>query len=136
MFGISKNGVTDIPRRDKDKINHTVFYLEDTTATLNSNDWKKTSIFCKNRNDLQSKLERDRYEFVFVNNDNQEGKDDRQGSDCFTVRIFKWMDITERNIAEREKTRVAKELQTFIDTANAPIFGRSRHLVLYRREPL
>ena len=39
-------------------------------------------------------------------------------------------DITERNIAEREKTRVAKELQSFIDTANAPIFGRSRHLVL------
>jgi len=38
MFGISKNGVTDIPRRDKDKINNTVFYLEDTTATLNSND--------------------------------------------------------------------------------------------------
>jgi hypothetical protein len=52
------------------------------------------------------------------------------------VRIFKWMDMTERNIAEREKTRVAKELQSFIDTANAPIFGRSRHLVLYRREPL
>ena len=45
-------------------------------------------------------------------------------------------DITERNIAEREKTRVAKELQSFIDTANAPIFGRSRHLLLYRREPL
>ena len=38
MFVISKNGVTDIPRRDKDKINNTVFYLEDTTATLNSND--------------------------------------------------------------------------------------------------
>jgi PAS domain S-box-containing protein len=33
-------------------------------------------------------------------------------------------DITERNIAEREKTRVAKELQSFIDTANAPIFGQ------------
>jgi PAS domain S-box-containing protein len=45
-------------------------------------------------------------------------------------------DITERNIAEREKTRVAKELQSFIDTANAPIFGRSRHLLLYRRERL
>jgi hypothetical protein len=24
---------------------------------------------------------------------------------------------------EQEKTRVAQELQTFIDTANAPIFG-------------
>ena len=32
-------------------------------------------------------------------------------------------DITERNISEKEKTRVAKELQSFIDTANAPIFG-------------
>jgi len=32
-------------------------------------------------------------------------------------------DITERKIAEAEQTRVAKELQTFIDTANAPIFG-------------
>jgi len=32
-------------------------------------------------------------------------------------------DITERKYAEEEKTRVAKELQTFIDTANAPIFG-------------
>ena len=32
-------------------------------------------------------------------------------------------DITERKRAEREKTLVAKELQTFIDTANAPIFG-------------
>ena len=32
-------------------------------------------------------------------------------------------DITERKQAEQEKTRVAKELQTFIDTANAPIFG-------------
>eukprot|EP00960_Hanusia_phi_P056970 763416-Hanusia_phi.AAC.1 len=32
-------------------------------------------------------------------------------------------DITERKRVEGEKTRVAKELQTFIDTANAPIFG-------------
>ena len=32
-------------------------------------------------------------------------------------------DITERKQVEAEKTRTAKELQTFIDTANAPIFG-------------
>eukprot|EP00960_Hanusia_phi_P024468 720439-Hanusia_phi.AAC.1 len=32
-------------------------------------------------------------------------------------------DITERKRVEEEKTRVAQELQTFIDTANAPIFG-------------
>ena len=32
-------------------------------------------------------------------------------------------DITERKRVEREKTLVAQELQTFIDTANAPIFG-------------
>ena len=32
-------------------------------------------------------------------------------------------DITERKQVEEEKTRVAQELQTFIDTANAPIFG-------------
>jgi PAS domain S-box-containing protein len=32
-------------------------------------------------------------------------------------------DITERKLAEEEKARVALELQTFIDTANAPIFG-------------
>ena len=32
-------------------------------------------------------------------------------------------DVTERKLAEQEKTRVAEELQTFIDTANAPIFG-------------
>ena len=32
-------------------------------------------------------------------------------------------DITDRKQAELEKTRVAQELQTFIDTANAPIFG-------------
>jgi PAS domain S-box-containing protein len=32
-------------------------------------------------------------------------------------------DITERKQIELEKTRVAEELQTFIDTANAPIFG-------------
>ena len=32
-------------------------------------------------------------------------------------------DITERKQVEVEKTRVARELQTFIDTANAPIFG-------------
>jgi PAS domain-containing protein len=32
-------------------------------------------------------------------------------------------DITERKQVEVEKTRVAMELQTFIDTANAPIFG-------------
>ena len=73
---------------------------------------------------MQSKLESDRYDFVFVTNDNQEEKDDKQKSICFTVRIYKWMDITERNIAEREKKRVAKELQSFIDTANAPIFGQ------------
>ena len=85
---------------------------------------------------MQSKLESDRYEFVFLKSEKQEGKEDKQWSDGFTVRIFKWMNITERNIAEREKTRVAKELQSFIDTANAPIFGRSRHLRLYRREPL
>jgi hypothetical protein len=74
---------------------------------------------------LQSKLESDRYDFVFVTNDNQEEKDDKQERICFTVRIYKWMDITERNIAEREKKRVAKELQSFIDTANAPIFGQA-----------
>jgi PAS domain S-box-containing protein len=32
-------------------------------------------------------------------------------------------DVTERKQVEAEKTRVAQELQTFIDTANAPIFG-------------
>jgi PAS domain S-box-containing protein len=32
-------------------------------------------------------------------------------------------DITERKQIENEKARVALELQTFIDTANAPIFG-------------
>ena len=32
-------------------------------------------------------------------------------------------DITERKQIEGEKSRVALELQTFIDTANAPIFG-------------
>ena len=32
-------------------------------------------------------------------------------------------DITERKQVEVEKARVAQELQTFIDTANAPIFG-------------
>jgi PAS domain-containing protein len=32
-------------------------------------------------------------------------------------------DITERKQVEMEKARVALELQTFIDTANAPIFG-------------
>ena len=32
-------------------------------------------------------------------------------------------DITERKRVEREKTLVAQELQTFIDTANAPIIG-------------
>jgi len=32
-------------------------------------------------------------------------------------------DITERKQAELERARVAQELQTFIDTANAPIFG-------------
>ena len=32
-------------------------------------------------------------------------------------------DITERKQVEAEKSRVALELQTFIDTANAPIFG-------------
>jgi signal transduction histidine kinase len=32
-------------------------------------------------------------------------------------------DVTERKQAELEMTRVATELQTFIDTANAPIFG-------------
>ncbi|KAJ1467924.1 PAS fold-domain-containing protein, partial [Baffinella frigidus] len=32
-------------------------------------------------------------------------------------------DITDRKKVEMEKTRVAQELQTFIDTANAPIFG-------------
>ena len=32
-------------------------------------------------------------------------------------------DITERKKAEIEKANVAQELQTFIDTANAPIFG-------------
>ena len=31
--------------------------------------------------------------------------------------------MTERNRTEQEKTRVANELRTFIDTANAPIFG-------------
>ena len=32
-------------------------------------------------------------------------------------------DITERRQVEMEKTQVAQELQTLIDTANAPIFG-------------
>jgi hypothetical protein len=32
-------------------------------------------------------------------------------------------DITQRKMMEIEKTNVAQELQTFIDTANAPIFG-------------
>jgi PAS domain S-box-containing protein len=32
-------------------------------------------------------------------------------------------DITTRKMVEEEKARVAQELQTFIDTANAPIFG-------------
>ena len=32
-------------------------------------------------------------------------------------------DITERKKIEVEKTQLAQELQTFIDTANAPIFG-------------
>ena len=32
-------------------------------------------------------------------------------------------DITERKKGEIEKATVAQELQTFIDTANAPIFG-------------
>ena len=32
-------------------------------------------------------------------------------------------DITERKEIEIEKARVAQELQTFIETANAPIFG-------------
>ena len=32
-------------------------------------------------------------------------------------------DITERKQVEMEKTQVAQELQTLIDTANAPIFG-------------
>ena len=36
-------------------------------------------------------------------------------------------DITERKLVEAEKTRVAQELQTFIDTANAPIFGIDAH---------
>jgi PAS domain-containing protein len=36
-------------------------------------------------------------------------------------------DITERKQVEMEKSRVAKELQTFIDTANAPIFGINAH---------
>ncbi len=36
-------------------------------------------------------------------------------------------DITERKQVEEEKTRVAMELQTFIDTANAPIFGIDAH---------
>ena len=35
-------------------------------------------------------------------------------------------DVTERKRAELEMTRVAKELQTFIDTANAPIFRHRR----------
>ena len=39
-------------------------------------------------------------------------------------------DVTERKQAELEMTRVAKELQTFINTANAPIFGiDAKHLV-------
>jgi PAS domain S-box-containing protein len=32
-------------------------------------------------------------------------------------------DITERKQVELEKTRIATELQTFMETANAPIFG-------------
>eukprot|EP00960_Hanusia_phi_P048053 758743-Hanusia_phi.AAC.4 len=32
-------------------------------------------------------------------------------------------DVTDRTVAEQEKIRVAQELQSFIDTANAPIFG-------------
>jgi PAS domain S-box-containing protein len=37
------------------------------------------------------------------------------------------LDITERKQMEVEKTRVAQELQTFIDTTNAPIFGIDSH---------
>ena len=32
-------------------------------------------------------------------------------------------DITDRKLAEIERSRIAQELQSFIDTANAPIFG-------------
>ncbi len=44
--------------------------------------------------------------------------------------VQKVQDVTERKLAELEMTRVAKELQTFIDTANAPIFGIERLLVM------
>jgi len=47
----------------------------------------------------------------------------RDVSDNVVCVIGVGQDITERKQAEQEKTRVAKELQTFIDTANAPIFG-------------
>ena len=36
-------------------------------------------------------------------------------------------DITDQKRAEIEKSRIAQELQTFIDTANAPIFGIDSH---------
>lgn len=36
-------------------------------------------------------------------------------------------DITDQKRAEMEKSRIAQELQTFIDTANAPIFGIDSH---------
>ena len=36
-------------------------------------------------------------------------------------------DVTERRQVELEKTQVAQELQTLIDTANAPIFGIDAH---------
>lgn len=78
------------------------FYLNILRTALNSKDREKKRILYTNRSDLQSKLESDRYDFAFVTNDNQEDKDTKQGSNCFTLRIYKWMDITERNIAERE----------------------------------
>ena len=36
-------------------------------------------------------------------------------------------DITDQKRAEIEKSRIAQVLQTFIDTANAPIFGIDSH---------
>lgn len=39
-------------------------------------------------------------------------------------------DITDQKRAEMEKSRIAQELQTFIDTANAPIFGIDSHCLV------
>jgi PAS domain S-box-containing protein len=56
----------------------------------------------------------------------------QEGSDSGKVIgvISVGQDITERKQFEEEKTRVAQELQTFIDTANAPIFGIDENVLV------